>query len=66
MSMSPEGKARWETVARASEVYRLERVRVNGERADQTRVMPPLVVARRRLAVHVAYWPNYWPNHWPK
>jgi len=58
MSMSPEGKARRGTVARACEVYRLERVSADGERTDRTRVMPPRVVARRCLAVHAAQWPK--------
>ena len=47
-----------EAVARACEVYRLERVSADGERTDRTRVMPPRVVARRCLAVHAAQWPK--------
>jgi hypothetical protein len=47
-----------EAVARACEVYRLERVSADGERADQTRVGLAVIVTRWRLAVHAAQWPK--------
>jgi len=58
MSMSPEGNARRETVARTCEVYRLERDSADGERVDRTGVMLPVVIARWRLAVQAAQWPK--------
>jgi len=47
-----------EAVARACEVYRLERVSADGERVDRTGVMLPVVIARWRLAVHAAQCPK--------
>jgi hypothetical protein len=47
-----------EAVARACEVYRLERVSADGERVDRTGVMLPVVIARWRLAVQAAQWPK--------
>jgi len=41
-----------EAVARASEVYRLERVSADGERVDRIRVVLAVAIARRRLAMH--------------
>jgi hypothetical protein len=57
MSMSPEGMRDGEKVARAYEVYRLERVLADGERAERTRVVLA-IVARWRLAVQAAQWPK--------
>jgi hypothetical protein len=47
-----------EKVARAYEVYRLERVSADGERADRTRAVTVMVIARRRLAMHTDQWPK--------
>jgi hypothetical protein len=47
-----------EAVARACEVYRLERVSADGERVDRTRVTLPVIIARWRLAVQAAQWPK--------
>ncbi|CAH2807669.1 MAG: hypothetical protein CBARDMAM_5394 [uncultured Caballeronia sp.] len=47
-----------ESVTRAYEVYRLERVSADGERADRTRDVTVMVTARRRLAKHADQWPK--------
>jgi len=58
MSMSPEGMRDGKAVARACEVYRLERVSAGGERADHARGVRAVVIARLRHAVHADQWPK--------